>query len=395
MTMAMTDNQNIPTKILLLFILMLFFFISCDQKPEVAGVIIDGKANPISNMKIVATPIDTTNKEKQRSAITDENGKFSIKGLSFGTGYIIEPLFSEWGVDQLWHFKYEAEGIDNYFDKHGWWAPDNLLNRLILKTADIKTKYILLSPIEIERISSNIKGKLVDAKNLPLSKMHISAKPKNPFIIMKNKPFYTWTDEQGNFSISKFNKRFSNLKRNDVLIREMVDVDTWTDEQGSFSFPNLIPNTEYSLFNHYHKFNFKYKSPPEGKSLNIGTQKLRFFNKGRDGRRRIIYDNLTNLEWLKLEDFSRMYVDSSYVYPGGWTNPSRWQVQALYDVKQKHSRKIHPLFEMHDYKKPCCVWGKRDIGSPAYYFDFCDGEIVRMDPMVYRCVHLVVRKYKP
>lgn len=374
----------------ILYTLYLFLFcISCSNSIE--GTLTDEKGHFLQNKKMVAVSLDKKADPQKHIATTNSKGRFTIKGLIPNNEYRLEPLFGEWKGDHLWRLKYGADNVTNFFDRWSWWAKDPILDVPKIKTGGKNEKVELSTAIIIAPYKTGFKGSIVDAKKRPLSKIKLTLKPANKFLITKENPFKILNNKNLSPSYKNLKKFYPNLKKNNFRTRSGLEIKVRTDENGNFACKDLIPNTKYSILYRNHLISGKFISPKRNSTRKIGSLTLRYLFMGNGlkptfGSSSIyIYDTLTGLEWENTRNVKSANMRTNP--DNGWKIPSLGQLKTLYDPSIRGPRKIHPLFRMNDITETGCVW------SQGYGFTFNDGKSFRR-VRAGQCYEFLVRKYQ-
>ncbi len=85
---------------LLLSTTLLFFTPSaCLTSSGIEGVVVDGKEQPLANIRLIAKPVEGARDAEQFETFTAGNGTFKFKYLAVSTDYLLIPRDEQWKTD--------------------------------------------------------------------------------------------------------------------------------------------------------------------------------------------------------------------------------------------------------------------------------------------------------
>jgi hypothetical protein len=183
--------------LVLFFILIGLAIAGCGKKSGLEGKIIDGKGEPMANIKMIAKQIQPIKGYEQFEAITGSDGTFSFKKLFPTSDYILFPWFDDWSSAPQRTLKYEADKLTARFHQDGWITE----NKMKVLSGPEGQTIILKSPIAIMPTVSIVEGKIIDGKGEPMGNVKMIAKQIQP--IKGYEQFEAVTGSNGTFSFKK------------------------------------------------------------------------------------------------------------------------------------------------------------------------------------------------
>jgi hypothetical protein len=221
--------------LVVLVVSMVFVVFGCGKKSGLEGKVVDGKGEPVANVKIIAKQVQPIKGYEQFEATTNSDGTFSFGKLFPTSEYILFPWYEDWEEAPMRTLRYETNKLVARFNKEGWTTEQ----KMKVQSGPEGQTIMLASPMIIQPCISTITGKLVDGRKKPVKSIKIIAKQVKPV------PGY----EQ---------------------------FEATTNSDGTFSFKKLFPTSEYVLFPWYEDWT---QAPM--RTLRYETNKLvARFNKG-------------------------------------------------------------------------------------------------------------------
>ncbi len=87
------------TKWLVVLVVLVFMVAGCGKKSGLEGKVVDGKGQPISELKVIAKQVQPIKGYEQFEAKTGSDGTFSFSGLYPSSEYVIVIWHKDWSTD--------------------------------------------------------------------------------------------------------------------------------------------------------------------------------------------------------------------------------------------------------------------------------------------------------
>jgi hypothetical protein len=318
-------------------VLAFLLLLGCGKKSEFEGKIVDGKGQPLANVKIVAKQVQPIKGYEQFETTSTADGSFRLVGLFPSSEYDLLPWADSWGSVPLVSIKYDPANLETRISRSGWTTD----RRLTVQSGPEGQTVVLPAPISVQQAISIVEGKIVDVRDQPLGNVKIIATQVRP-------------------------------------IKGYEQFETTTAADGGFTFNQLFPDSEYTLYvqgeGEVVLQEVKVRTAHEEQRVLSPFLKLQFVSSNEG----IITDTLTGLMWAPAPDREVTW-DQANAYAqnlklGGYTDwrlPTRSELQSLYDASEKYNPSsdstFHPAFRL----TACCPWSSEVEGSDrAWSFHF-------------------------
>jgi len=86
-------------RLILVIVILPFTLSACLTRSGIEGVIVDGKGQPLVNVKLIAKAVEGTKEVEQLETITGSDGTFRFEHLSLSTAYLLIPRAEQWQTD--------------------------------------------------------------------------------------------------------------------------------------------------------------------------------------------------------------------------------------------------------------------------------------------------------
>ena len=323
--------------LVVLCVLMGFLAFGCGKKSGLEGKVVDGKGQPVANVKIIAKQVQPIKGYQQFETTTNSDGTFSFGKLFPTSEYILFPWYTDWTEAPQRTLRYKANKLVARFNKEGWITEQ----KMKLQSGPEGETILLASPIVIQPCISSIGGKIVDRKGLALANIKIIARSVNPV------PGY-----------------------DEWLV-------TTTAPDGTFTFGKLFPHSKYIVAdrscNGKAAVELRVKTRAEQEMLVLESPIVLRFTKSKAG---VITDSQTGLQWAP-DPGRKMSWNQANTYAeelklGGyddWRLPTLSELRGLYGSWSGTRRKIDPCFRLSSW----LVWSSEG-SSEARYLGFVYGQ---------------------
>ena len=306
------------------------FVMGCGKKSGLEGKVVDGRGQPLANVKVVASQLQPIQGYEQFEATTGSDGTFRFGKLFPTSEYALLPWSDAWANMQMMTVQYDPTNLRAQFDKGGWTTD----RKMTVQSGSKGEALVLPAPMMVKPAITTVEGKVVDDKGQPPVNLKIVAKQVQP-------------------------------------MKGYEQFETTTGADGIFRFEKLFPASHYVLAAQADDFfseETTLQTGQEEQTVNLPSQwAVRFmFSKGE-----LIVDFRTGLMWVPAPDRDITWDQADNfaqnLRAGGfsdWRLPSRQELGSLYNPSS--SNKVHPSFHVKDK----WVWTAELSGS-SYAWTYC------------------------
>jgi hypothetical protein len=317
--------------LVVLVVLMVFVAFGCGKKSGLEGKVVDGKGEPVANVKIIAKQVQPIKGYEQFEATTNSDGTFSFGKLFPTSEYILFPWYEDWEEAPMRTLRYETNKLVARFNKEGWTTEQ----KMKVQSGPEGQTIILASPMIIQPCISTIEGNVVDGRIKPLQDIKIIAKQVKPV------PGY---------------EQFEAITRSG----------------GSFYFEKLFPYSKYLLIpnsgNWKTDVTWPVKTRGEQETQALESPLIIRFTLANGvvtdsatGLMWAAHDNGKNITWPDAKAYCANYKGCGHT---DWRLPTASELKGLYKAGIRY-KKGHII-----NITACCPWTSEIRGSKAAHFDF-------------------------
>lgn len=314
-------------------VLVSLLSIGCGKKSGLEGKVVDGKGQPMTNVKVVASQVQPIKGYEQFETTTGADGTFRFGKLFPSSEYVLFPWNEAWSGVPMMTVQYDPTNLRTQFYKGGW----TFDRKMIVQSGPEGETLVLPAPLTIKPAVSTVEGVILNGRQQPFSNLKVIANQQQP-------------------------------------IKGYEQFETLTSADGSFRFDKLFPVSDYTLSAQEDDFvsiKGTVKTGLDEAIIKLKNQIVYRFLVSSEG---VIRDTKTGLEWAvgpnrdtNYEEAVR-WVASCRLAGGGWRMPMRNELRALYQ-KGVGDRNIDPVFKLSE----SWVWAEPKDSSSAWFISFDHG----------------------
>ena len=283
--------------------------VGCGKKSGLEGKVVDGKGQPLANVKVVASQVQPIKGYEQFEATTGSDGTFRFGKLFPSSEYALFPWSDAWASMPMMTVQYDPTNLRVQFYKGGWITD----RKMTAQSGPEGETMILPAPMMVKSAVTTVEGKFVNGRGLPFANLKILAKQVQP-------------------------------------MKGYEQFEATTEADGAFRFDRLCPVSQYILTAQEGAFFSEKKTLRTGLDEQIekisSPITIRFMISS-DGA---IADSRTGLEWVVGPDRDTNYAQAEQwvvnckVMGGRWRMPMRQELSTLYQ-KGVGERNMDPAFK--------------------------------------------------
>jgi hypothetical protein len=305
--------------------------IGCGKKSGLEGKVVDGKGQPIANVKVVASQVQPIKGYEQFEATTGSDGTFRFGKLFPSSEYALFPWSDDWANMPMMTVQYDPTNLRVQFYKGGWITD----RKMTAQSGPEGETMILPAPMIVKQAITTLEGKVVNGREQPFANIKVVVKQVKP-------------------------------------VKGYEKFETTTGADGMYRFEKLFPDSEYDLTLHEDDFNSRKATPKTGmeeQAVKISNH-VRFLVSS-DG---VVRDSRTGLDWAVGPDRDTNYAQAEQwvancrLAGGGWRMPMHQELKTLYQ-KGVGERNMDTSFKTTGWE----VWAEPKDSSSACFFNFYGG----------------------
>lgn len=328
-------------KSLVVLVFVIMCATGCGKKSGLEGKIVDGKGQPIANVKVIASQLPPIIKNyEQFETTTDSNGMFHFGKLFPSAKYSLITWDDTWANMPMMTLEYEPSKLHAQFYKGGWITDQ----KMIVQSGPEGETILLPAPMTIKQAVTTTEGIIVNGNGQPYANLKVMVKQVNP---LKGYEYF----------------------------------ETMTDSFGLFRFEKLCPNSQYDLIaqkDDLYSLKIPLKTSLDEKFDKITSPIMFRYLVSNEG---VIADSRTGLEWVVGPDRDTSYMQAKQwitacsLAGGGWRMPTLQELRTLYQ-KGIGERNIDPAFNLKTnfYFWGEYIWAESNTSSSPWSFRFHDGD---------------------
>jgi hypothetical protein len=307
--------------------------IGCGKKSGLEGKVVDGKGQPIANVKVVASQVQPIKGYEQFEATTGSDGSFRFGKLFPSSEYALFPWSDDWANMPMMTVQYDPTNLRVQFYKGGWITD----RKMTAQSGPEGETMILPASLMVKSAVTTVEGKFVNGKGQPFANLKIVAKQVQP-------------------------------------MKGYEQFETTTEADGTFRFDKLCPVSQYILTAQEGAFFSEKKTLRTGLDEQIEKNSSPLTIRFMVSSEGAIADSRTGLEWVVGPDRDTNYAQAEQwvanckVMGGGWRMPTRQELRTIYQ-QGVGERNMDPAFKTTGYY----VWAEPRDSSSACYFNFSNG----------------------
>ena len=153
----------------------------------------DGKGQPLANVKVVASQVQPIKGYEQFEATTGSDGTFRFGKLFPSSEYALFPWSEAWASMPMMTVQYDPTNLRVQFYKGGWITD----RKMTAQSGPEGETVILPAPMMVKSAVTTVEGKFLNGRGQPFANLKIAAKQVQP---MKGyEQFETTTEADGVF----------------------------------------------------------------------------------------------------------------------------------------------------------------------------------------------------
>jgi hypothetical protein len=305
----------------------------CGKKSGLEGKVVDGKGQPMANVKVVVSQVQPIKGYEQFEATTGSDGTFHFGKLFPSSEYALFPWSDAWVNTPMMTVQYDPTNLRIQFYKGGWITD----RKMTVQSGPEGETMILPAPVIVKQAISTVEGKILNGRGQPFANLKVEVKQAQP-------------------------------------MKGYEQFETTTGADGTFRFDKLFPASDYTLTAHEDEFVSKkgtVKTGLEEQTVTLSSQIVFRFLVSSDG---VVRDSRTGLDWAVGADRDTNYAQAEQwvancrLAGGGWRMPTHQELKTLYQ-QGVGERNMDTSFKTTGW----WVWAEPKDSSSAWDFDFNSG----------------------
>lgn len=315
--------------------------VGCGKQSGLEGKVVDGKGQPMANVKVVASQVQPIKGYEQFETTTGLDGTFRFGKLFPSAEYVLFPWSDAWSNTPMMTVQYDPTNLRVQFYKGGW-----IMDRKMTAQSGPEGETMILpAPMIVKQAITTVEGKFVNGRGQPFANLKVMVNQVQP-------------------------------------MKGYEQFETTTGADGTFRFEKLFPASDYTLTAQEDTFVSKKATLQTGleeQTVKLSSQNLVHFLFSSDGA---IRDFRTDLDWVVGPDRDTNYAQAEQwvanckVMGGGWRMPTCQELRTIYQQGLGERNPIDSVFKTTGWwVHPYCVfyasyeaWGGR--GSSSYFRGF-------------------------
>ncbi len=144
--------------VLLAFVSLLA--IGCGKKSGLEGKVVDGKGQPLANVKVVASQLQPIKGYEQFEANTGSDGIFRFGKLFPSSEYVLFPWSEAWSNMPMMTVQYDPTNLRAHFYKGGWTTGQ----KMTVQSGPEGETLILPAPMTVKSAITTVEGVILNGR---------------------------------------------------------------------------------------------------------------------------------------------------------------------------------------------------------------------------------------